>query len=116
MANEVYKNETSIQILCKLFNHCFNTGLIPSTWEKAIIKPISKSSQYDPHIPLNDRGISLLSTMYILYTSLMNNRMLPWLEDNDKFAEKQSGFRQKRSCMEHLHSLTAIIRNRKNMK
>ncbi len=46
----------------------------------------------------------------------MNNRMLPWLEDNDKFAEKQNGFRQKRSCMEHLHSLTAIIRNRKNMK
>ncbi len=78
LPNEVYKNETSIKILCKLFNHCFNTGLIPSTWKKAIIK----------RIPLNYRGISLLPTMYKLYTSLMNNRLVPWLEDNDKFAEE----------------------------
>ncbi len=34
LPNEVYKNETSIQILCKLFNHCFNTGLIPSSWKR----------------------------------------------------------------------------------
>ncbi len=33
LPNAVYKNETSIQMLCKLFNHCFNTGLIPSTWK-----------------------------------------------------------------------------------
>ncbi len=83
LPNEVYKSETSIQILCKLFNHFFNTGLIPSTWKQAIIKPISKGSQYDPRIPLNYRGISLLPTMYKLYTSLMNNRLAPWLEDND---------------------------------
>ncbi len=77
LPNGVYKNETSIQILCKLFNHCFNTGLIPSTWKKAIIKPISKGSQYDPRIPLNYRDISLLPTMYKLYTSLMNYRLVP---------------------------------------
>ncbi len=77
LPNEVYKNETSIQILCKLFNHCFNTGLIPSIWIKAIIKPISNGSQHNPRIPLNYRGISLLPTMYKLYTSLMNNRLVP---------------------------------------
>ncbi len=95
LPNEVYTNEKSIHILCELFNQCFNTGLIPSTWKKTIIKPISKVSQCDPRIPLNYRGISLLPTMYKLYTSLMNNGLVPWLEDNDKFVEEQNGFRKK---------------------
>ncbi len=116
LPNEVFKNDSSIQMLHKLYNHCFTSGLIPSVWKKALIKPIPKGSKYDPRVPLNYRGISLLPTMYKLYTSLLNIRMVTWLEDNNLFVEEQNGFRAKRSCVEHLYSLTAIIRNRKNLK
>ena len=31
-----------IDILHKLFNYCFDTGIIPSIWRKAIITPLPK--------------------------------------------------------------------------
>ncbi len=35
------------------------------------------------------------------------------MEENGLYAEEQNGFRQGRSCSEHLFVLTTIIRNRK---
>ncbi len=116
LPNEVYKNQSSIEMLLRLFNKCFLSGLIPTTWKKAVIKPIPKGSKYNPRVPLNYRGISLLPTMYKLYTSILNTRAVSWLEENNGFVEEQNGFRKDRSCMEHLYSLTSLIRNRKNMK
>ncbi len=49
--------------LKKLFQYYFDTGLLPSCWNKAIIKPIPKSCSKDPRVPLNYRGINLLSSI-----------------------------------------------------
>jgi hypothetical protein len=88
--------------------------IIPSIWKQAIIKPIPKSSTIDPRLPLNYRGIALLSTVYKLYTSVLNNRLVSYLEGNGIYAEEQNGFRQKLSCSEHIFSLSTILRNRKS--
>ncbi len=108
----------SIQIWCKLFNHCFKYRINTLYFylPHGVGYNQTKGSQYNPCIPLNYMGISLLPTMYKLYTSLMNNMLVLWLDDNDKFAEERNEFHQKRLYMEHLCSLTAIIRNMKNMK
>lgn len=46
-------------------------GIIPSAWNKSIIKPVPKTSKSDPRVPLNYRGISLLSTVYKLYSNIL---------------------------------------------
>jgi exonuclease III len=56
--NEVLKSTSVSLLLYNLFTACFKTGIIPSVWSKALIKPIPKCSSKDPYVPLNYRGIS----------------------------------------------------------
>ncbi len=88
--------------------------MVPPIWHKAIVKPIPKYSTIDTRLPLQYHGISLLSTIYKLYASILNNRLVTCLEDNNIYAEKQNGFRQNRSCAEHVFKLTTILRNRQS--
>jgi hypothetical protein len=109
---EVLKFPIIIDVLHALFNLCFDTGLVPSLWRKAMISPLPKDNTKDKRVPLNYRGISLLSVVSKLYSAVLNNRLLSYLEDNEKFAEEQNGFRPKRSCEDHVYSACTIIKNR----
>ena len=100
---EVLKFPIIIDVLHALFNLCFDTGILPSVWKKAMIAPIPKDSTKDKRIPLNYRGISLLSVVSKLYSAVINNRFLNYLEDENLLAEEQNGFRRKRSCEDHVH-------------
>ena len=113
--NEVLKNQDILHILHKLFKYMFSHGCLPSAWKKAIITPILKSSLKDPCIPLNYRGISLLSNIGKAYTVILNKRLITCLENNNLLCEEQNGFRPKRSCEEHIYTLTSIVRNRLGM-
>ena len=48
-----------------------------------------------------------------IYADILNQRLSSWLESNSLLAEEQNGFRKERSCIDHLYSLTSIVRNRK---
>ena len=61
---EVFKNATSVSTLSALFQTIFTKGVLPTIWKQAIIKPIPKNAAIDPRIPLQYRGIALLSTTY----------------------------------------------------
>ncbi len=113
---DVLKNDCSVMFLHVLFNVCFNTGSIPSLWGKNIICPIPKSSTVDPRDPLSYRGISLASSMYKLYTCIINTRLSIWAESNNKLVDEQNGFRKKRSTIDHVSSLTQIVDTRKKSK
>ena len=110
---EIFKNNDSDKLLQALFNKIFEFGLTPSTWSSAIIKPIPKNSSNDPRLPSEYRGISLLSTVYKLFSGVLNNRLVKFAEENNIYVDEQNGFRKKRSCEDHLFSITAVIRNRK---
>ena len=110
--NEIIKCSGVKRLLILYFNICFNMGMIPSLWLKAIIVPIPKSATKDPYVPLNYRGISLLSCVYKLYSGVLNDRIVNYLEDLGFFVEEQNGFRRKRSCQDHLFCITSVIRNR----
>ena len=112
---DIFKNEASTQLLTVLFNKCYFTGLSPSIWTKAYIKPIPKSKTLDTRVPINYRGISLLCCIAKLYSATLNKRLLNYLENHTFLVDEQNGFRPKRACIDHLHSLTCIIRNRKNI-
>ena len=55
-----------------------------------------------------------MSCLYKLYSSLLNNRVLNFLEDNGLLHDEQNGFRQNRSCADHIFSISSIIRNKLN--
>ena len=59
--NEVLKRYDVVQLLTVMMNVCMKLNMVPEVWKKSIIIPVPKSSQKDPHMPLNYRGISLLS-------------------------------------------------------
>ena len=73
---EVLKNQSIVDTLHSLFNLCFDTGIIPSIWRKAIISPLPKDLMKDKRLPLNYRGINLLSVVSKLYSSVLNKRLL----------------------------------------
>ncbi len=105
-----------IKCLRSLFQMCFDYSMIPSLWTQAIICPIPKSKTNDPRLPLSYRGLSILSCIYKLYSSTLNNRVLTYLENNEILHEEQNGFRRDRSCIDHIFSITSIIRNKMNNK
>ncbi len=90
---------------------CFESGKIPEPWRRAMIWPIYKGKGMDRRLTASYRRISLLSCIYKLFSSVINNRIKKFLEDGDLLAEEQNGFRQGRSCQDHVYILTSVIRN-----
>lgn len=62
--------------------------------------------------PLTFRGISLQSCLYKIYSGILNNRLYKYLEQNHSLSNNQNGFREKRSCLDHVYACTELIRNR----
>lgn len=114
--NEVLKNKDVIITLWKLFNIYFESGLSPSVWQKSVIKPIPKNSKKDKCVPLNYRGISLQSCIYKTYSAFLNNRINDYCELLDIIVDEQNGFRKKRSCEDHIFTLTSVLQNKLNEK
>lgn len=112
---EVLNNDVSVAFLHVLFNVCFSSGTMPSIWGKCVINPIPKTSSIDPCDSLSYRSISLASSMYELYCSIINERLSKWAEENNKIVDEQNGFRKKRSTVDHIWSLTNIIETRKKL-
>ncbi len=112
--NEVLKNNTVIRALHAFFQLCFDSGKV--LWTQSVISPIPKNRTNDPRVPLNYRGISLLSCLYKIYSSILNERLIKHLNDNDLLHDEQNGFRSGRSCVDHIFTLTSIIRNKLESK
>lgn len=110
--NEVLKSPSLLNVLYDLFYFCFEHGIIPSAWYKSIVKPIPKSVKDDPRIPLNYRGISLLSTVYKIYSGILNARLTAFLETTEYLVDEQIGFRKHRACIDHIYSVSTTVRTR----
>jgi len=67
----------------------------------AVICTILKKG--DPTKTKNYRGISLLDTCYKVYTSLILERINPYV--NEIVGEYQSGFRKGKSTLDHIFTL-----------
>ena len=113
---EVLRNDNAISYLHTLFNKCFEAGVAPSKWSKGIINPIPKGGVSDARDPSSYRGITIASSVYKLYVSVLNNRLTRWSETYGLLHDSQNGFRQKRSCQDHLSTLSSIIDTRRKMR
>ena len=113
--NELLKNDVVIKLLHTLFVTCFNLKMVPDDWRKAIIHPIPKCKGAYSN-PLKYRGLALQSCVFKIFSSVMNNRLVSFLETNNLISEEQNGFRQKHSCQQHLFSIISMIWNNCNKK
>ena len=116
MPNEVLKRPDIREGLFILFSYCFESGLVPSNWLRGIVTPIPKGLDKDSSVTLNYRGISLLSSVQKVYSSIINTRLTHYLEATDIgrwadlwFSQKQGMYR---SCIHMVCPLSATIRNR----
>ena len=48
-----------------------------------------------------------------IYSYILNKRLSKWTEDNSVVNDCQNGFRQKRSTIDHLTTLTTVSESRK---
>ena len=97
-----------IKIISKFFNIVFKTAFIPENWNVACIIPIYKNqgSRKDAN---NYRGISLLSCVGKLFTSILNIRLTYYLESYDALGMEQAGFRAKHSTVDHIFNLRTLV-------
>lgn len=112
LPNEVFKNNRSLELPLCLFNFCFNDCVVPSTWRKSLISPIYKGKGKERKDPLSYRPVSLISNPCKIFTFILNNRLLEFLESNDLLVEEHNGFRKNRSCVEHIFVLHSVIRTK----
>ncbi|CAC5401696.1 unnamed protein product [Mytilus coruscus] len=111
--DDILKNDTAIELLYQILSGCFQLGKVPLEWTRGIINPILKPNADDERIPLNYRGITLISVPCKIYCIILNQRISKWLEDNNHLCEEQNGFRKGRSCEEHIQALYLTLNDRK---
>ena len=92
------------EILLEIINKAWTSVDIPREWEEALIVPIfKKGNARDCN---NYRGINLLNTIVKVYEQIINNKLVPILENS--LEESQTGFRSGRSGQDHIFTLQQI--------
>ena len=107
--NEFIKNcpEKLIYVIVVLFNTVLETGIIPTDWTIGIIKPLYKNKG-DINDVNNYRGITLLSCLGKLFTSVLNTRLYSYLTTENIIGSEQVGFRPKHSTLDHIFALQIL--------
>ena len=76
--------------LVNLFNRILDTGKYPALWSFGLIVPIHKRD--DRSKVENYRGITLLSALGKLFTSILNNRLFDHMVQKGNLKAEQGGF------------------------
>ena len=88
------------------------SSVMVASWLQSIINPVHKNGE-DPRNPLKGYwGISLCSTVYKVYCDVLNQRLSIGAERKGFLSEEQNGFRKGRSCLEHIFSLTTLVKHK----
>ena len=108
--NEMIKafSEDHLHLLTQTFNVVLLSGHIPKEWATGVIKPIYKNKG-DINDPDNYRGITLLSCLGKLFTSVINERLTVFIDSNKIMSEAQAGFRKGYSTTDQIFTLKCIV-------
>ena len=91
-----------------LFNKILNAGCIPESWTIGMITPIYKNKG-DKADFNNYRGITILSCLGKLFTSIINERLNSYSNEVRLVQENQTGFRKNYSTLDHIFLLKNFI-------
>jgi hypothetical protein len=82
----------------KLINYICNNEELPEQWKESIIVPIYKKG--DKTDCSNYRGISLLSSSYKIFSSILLSRLAPYVDEI--IGNHQCGFRRNGSTTDQI--------------
>nr|CDS26930.1 hypothetical protein HmN_000155000 [Hymenolepis microstoma] len=96
------------EILLTLFNKKWETSLVPTQWEVAIVIPMLKNGK-DPSKFDTYRPISLISILAKLMERMVKTKLAWFLEINNILGNEQVGFRSQRSTNQQVVTLSQHI-------
>ena len=86
-----------------------NSGYYPEKWTEGIIVPLhKKGSKEDVN---TYRGITLVSCLSKLFTTVLNNRIENICCENNTISDAQFGFRKGRSTTDAIFILHSLVKN-----
>lgn len=93
--------------ICDLFNCILNSGCFPDKWTEGIIIPLhKKGNQNDVN---NYRGITLVSCLSKLFTTVINRRIEKFCNEHNTISDAQFGFRKGRSTVDAIFILNSLV-------
>jgi hypothetical protein len=107
-----YGGEGIGQATARLCEEIFRLERVPKDWARGLIFPLYKDG--DNRIPENYRGVTLLSVVGKIYTSVLNARVTSWCEKYGVLSEEQAGFRPGRSTSDHIFSISEVLKFRRS--
>ena len=118
--NEVKKNaapgsdgiEMDMLLTERLFDVCWEHGIVPSLWRESIVVPVPKKQTRGVCDVNTFRGISLTSLVSKVLCKILENRLSCIAEEKGLIAEEQGGFRKGRGCRDQLLSLVLLVKQR----
>ena len=93
-------NSKALKILHNLFLIFWNLEKIPASLKIMTLVPLLKDPEKDNADPSNFRPIALMSNLLKIYQSILNRRVIDFLESNKYLADGQFGFRSQRSILD----------------
>ncbi len=108
--NEYIKSSADIlkTIYVKLFNVILNSGKIPESWSRGVILPLYKKKGSKANVD-NYRGITIMSCLGKLFTSIVNVRLTKFTESIELIGAQQAGFRKGYSTMDHVFTFKCLL-------
>ncbi len=91
-----------------MFNLVLRNGYFPKPWKAGIIINLFKSGQYSN--PSNYRGITLTSILGKLFNSIINSRLVDYLNSNDLLTKYQAGFRKDFRPSDNIFMITQTMK------
>lgn len=91
--------------LTQLFNSILDSGTTPFQWSESNMILLYKKG--DPTDIGNYRPISLLPTLYKLFSSIIEKRISKRIEEHQPI--EQAGFRRGYSTIDHIHAIEQIV-------
>lgn len=117
ISNRILKRYTHLLVapITHICNLAISSGLFPSIFKKALIKPVHKGGERDRVD--NYRPISILPSMSKILERVMNDRLVRFLESQHLLSSSQYGFRRGRSTgdavLDLVNSIITALDDRK---
>ena len=100
--------------LCDIYNAILSSGYFPDTWMDGVLIPVFKKGDSD--CVKNYRGVTLVSCMSKLFTTILNNRIETFCVNNNRISDAQFGFKKGHSTVDATFVLLSLIQKFLNEK
>ena len=96
-----------IEIILRVLNLILDKSQFPEIWKIGYVVPIFKEE--DSFDPSNYRGIAITSCLCKLFTFILNERLVAFLEERKILKPNQTGFRKEYRTADHVFVLNSMI-------